>query len=220
MPYRTTADRQKYQRDYYAQHGKQKRRMRAGINERDEKKVLVAIRLPVSIVARIQRLVSEGIAIGNFPWKTQTECVKALVLRGFESLAGDESVDAMLPYLRAVHTIESVGQHRKEAQAAFSAVKGEIAELLHIKANDEAVHYFHGIYSSVRDMDENVWRNWLLQQLESTFPQLLKEKPKGISITSKHDRMVERRQRRDRRRAQEEADAKAAARTARRKVTH
>lgn len=187
MPFQSDEERRRYQRKYYNQQIKTKRK-HGNLKDRDEKKVLVATRLPVSLIARIQRIVSEGIATGRFPWKTQTHAIHALIVKGMESLAGDASIDEMLPYLRAVHTIESVGAHRREAQAAFSSIKTEIAELLAIKAMDEAVQYFHAIYHSVDEMNANVWRDWLLKELRAAFPQLLKLVPKGVSFIDSGER--------------------------------
>lgn len=185
MPYANPTDRRRQQRKYYREYIAPHRKKRTP--DHAQRKVLCANRLPIELVARIQRVVAEGIATGQFPWKTQSAAVTALLIRGLESLAGDESIDEMLPYLRAVQTIEHVGQHRTEAQAAMSKIKTEVSELLAIKAHDEAVQYFHAMYNAVADMNANVWRDWLLTQLKQAFPQLLKEKPKGVSFIEKRD---------------------------------
>lgn len=173
MPHANKDEKKHYQRTYH------KARY---VGENNEKKVLWSGRLPLSLLARIQRITQEGIATGKFPWKTTTQAVTALLIRGLESLAGDPMIDEMLPYLRAISQIDSVGSHRMEAQAAYSKVKTEISELLSIKANDEAVQYFHAIYASIEDMDENVWRDWLLEKLRQTFPKLVAQKPRGMQM--------------------------------------
>lgn len=173
MPHRDPQAKRSYQRSYHKSNY---------VGEGNEKKVLWSGRLPVSLLARVQRITQEGIATGKFPWKTTTMTVTALLIRGLESLAGDPMIDEMLPYLRAISQIDGVASHRTEAQAAFSKTKTEISELLNIKAHDEAVQYFHAIFNSIEEMDENVWRDWLLRKLKETFPKLVAEKPKGTNM--------------------------------------
>jgi hypothetical protein len=147
-----------------------------------EKKLMVTWRMHGSLLGRMRRIVDEGLAKGTFPWKTMTSCAEALLLRGLESLSGEEIVDEMLPYLRAVGQIDSIGTHRREAQSAFSKVKTEIAELLAIRAHAEAVQYFHATYHSFEQIGETVWRDWLLKSMQTAFPKLYKQKPKGVMI--------------------------------------
>lgn len=188
MPYDNVDDRRRYQREYYNKNKHRKKRPgRMATRDKEEKKTLVAFRCPVSLLGRMRRIVNEGIALGKFPWKTQTDCIVAMLIRGMESMAGDPTIDEMLPYLRAMQHLEGIASHRREAQAAFGHIKTEIAELLAIKANDEAVKYFHAMYDSVLDIDENIWRDWLLKELKATFPKLLEQKPKGVKFP-KHDR--------------------------------
>lgn len=198
MPIDDLAARRLYQRNYYKNHIRPKRQ-KADLDHGTEKKMLVNCRLPIAVIGRIQRIVAEGIATGRFPWRTQSAAIGALIIKGMESMAGDESIDEMLPYLRAIQMIEHVGQHRTEAQAAMSKIKTEVSELLAIKAHDEAVQYFHGMYESVEGMNANVWRDWLLKQLRATFPDLLKQKPKGVMFIDKHERHKQRRTGKERR---------------------
>lgn len=180
-------DRRQYNRTYYRNHVKPKRGKKMDL-DRSEKKVAVSVRMPLALIGRIQRIVMEGLATGKFPWKTTGAAITALIIKGMESMAGDETIDSMLPYLRAVQMIEHVGQHRIEAQAALSKIKTEVSELLAIKANDEAVQYFHSMYDSVDAMDETVWQGWMLRELRGMFPQLLKQKPKGVSFLNRNER--------------------------------
>ncbi len=195
MPYESLARRRLYQRQYYKQTIKP-RRERATLDTGAEKKLLVHLRLPTAMIGRIQRIVNEGIAMGTYPWKTQTAAIQALIMKGLESMSGDETIDDMLPYLRTIHASDSITQHRNEAQAAYSKIKTETSELLAIKAHDEAVAYFHTMYENVENMNAHVWRDWLLKQLRTSFPDLLKEKPK-TPLFSKEDIRTERRERRD-----------------------
>ena len=185
MAYQDLAKRREYNREYYRKRLAPRRRKEAQARLGTEKKGILSCRIPLSLIARIRRMVLEGVATGCYPWKAISDAVQALLVKGMESMAGDPLVDEMLPYLRAVSQIEGVASHRIEAQAAFSKIKTEISELLAIRAHDEAVQYFHAIYHSVDDMNANVWRDWLLRKLQGEFPRLLKERPKGISLVDK-----------------------------------
>lgn len=179
MPIRDPRKRRQYQKDYYYKRTGQSYRTQGR-----EKRALVQFRIEESIIARVQKLVQEGIATGKYPWKTNTACWKALILGGFENMRGDEFVDEMLPYLRSMSHIDGIRAHRAEAQAALSRFKTEISELLGIKANDEAATYFHSVLADFDSMPPNVWRDWLIREVKKSFPTLLKQTPKGVSFLS------------------------------------
>lgn len=171
--------RREYNQNYYRRHTKQKRALTA---TGAEKKLLIGIRMPVSVVARLQKIVIEGVAFGHFPWKTQGQLINALLMRGLESLASDPDIEEMMPYLRALGQTDNLQQQRTEAQAAFSRIKTELAELYAINAQDAAVNHFHAVYDTLEDMTPGVWRDWLLQKLESTFPELAKAEPITVNV--------------------------------------
>lgn len=176
MPYLDPKKRQKYQRNWYRTN-----RASNPIGHR-EKRVLFTCRLPEPLIARIRKLVDEGIATGKYPWRSMAAAVLALILGGFERMKGDEYVDEMLPYLRSMSHIDGIRAHRSEAQAAVSRFKTEISELLHIKAVDEAATYFHTMIAEFEDMPPNVWRDWMLKEAKRAFPQLIAMKPKSVRV--------------------------------------
>lgn len=165
-----------YHRDYY-------HRVRKPQLEKTElKKIMVRISLPNTLVGRLQRIVNEGIATGIYPWKSMSAAMNALIVRGMESMKGDPDMESMLKYLRGMGQLEGMAQHRTEAQAAFNRAKVEISEMLAIKAEQDAVRYFHNLRRTFEEMDTHIWQQWLLRQLDQTFPKLLRQKPKPISL--------------------------------------
>lgn len=176
----------KHKRKLYDLARSETRRRGRPPSDHNEKKLLLQCRLRASLLGRLHRLVNEGIANGTYPWKTMTACVEGLLLRGLETLKGDEMVDEMLPYLRAISEVDSISNHRREAQGAFARVKMEIAELLAIRAETEAVQYYHATYANFSMITETVWREWLLNQMRRAFPALHKQKPKGIKMMAAH----------------------------------
>lgn len=180
MPSTDPATRKRYNQTYYRRHKSKAGRPPLG----DEKRMLVSLRMPASVIARIQRIVVEGVATRRFPWKTQSECLNALIMRGLESMAGDDFIDEMIPYLQAVQANDGIRNHRVEAQAALNRVKVEVSELLNIKATEAAVAHFHSTMENLDHISPNVWRDWLLKELRKAYPDLLKQKPSNIMMRS------------------------------------
>ena len=149
-----------------------------------DKKVLVAIRIPVSVLGRIQRIVGEAIALHTYPWKTQSALINELLLRGLESLKDDPNIAEMLQYLHTVEEIEAVGKHRIEAKAAFSKFNSEVSEMLAIGATMEAAQYYQNTHKAVLALSPNLWRDWLLIQMEKAHGKLAKVKVKPTSLAS------------------------------------
>ena len=148
----------------------------------EDKRSILTVRLPVTMIARLVRLKDEGLATGKYPWRTISAVAESLFMRGFESMAGDPFVDEMLPYLRAMAQIDGIAGHRKDAQAAMSRFKIEIAELLKIGADENATQYFHAVYIEFLGMNPNVWRDWALTEMRRAFPALAKSVPKGTAV--------------------------------------
>lgn len=178
----------RYNRDYYLKRSGQGYKLPTNT----EKRVLVSMRIEQSIVARVQKLVAEGIATGRYPWKTQAACWKALILGGFDHMKGDEYIDEMLPYLRLMSHIDGVEAHRREAQAALSRMKTAISELLAIKATDEAATHYHMLLEDFEKMPPNVWRDWLIREARKAFPDLLKQRPASLRLLHGNKRRLKR----------------------------
>lgn len=201
MPYKDPVNRTDYNRRYYeanrdSRNDRNRTLRRVGApTSPEEKKVLFQVRMPISLIARMQRLVDEGLATGKYPWKSRAEVVKALIMRGFESMTGDPLIDEMLPYLRAVQQIDSISAHRREAQAAFSRLVTEITELNKIRAFDQAANYFQVVLHAVEEMSPNVWRDWLLEKMRKAFPKYVTMKVKTMRLAH-HQGEPERDQRR------------------------
>lgn len=178
MPYRNDDKRANYQSNYHKSYN------RPGRPESNDRKIIVSFRCKSSVSGRVSRILYEGIATGNFPYKNQSQIYEDLVIRGLGTLAGRgrETVEEALQYLRAVSASESLGTHRKEAQAAFGIVQKEITELLAIKAEDQAVHYYHATVRAYREMSPHVWRDWFLKQMETAFPKLAVQRPQGVDL--------------------------------------
>lgn len=185
MPYLDPEKRRAAQKKWYAEHRAVKpHRQDTAVVE--EKKVPFNTRLAPQVVGRMQRIKDEAIATNRYPWRTMSAVHEALLLRGFESMAGDPFFDEMLQFLQVMSQINGVAQQRKEAQAAIGRFKVEIAELLKIRAKDQAVQYYHGVYHDIQAMSESVWRNWALDEMRKAYPQLARETPRGIEMRKKN----------------------------------
>ncbi|SRR5258708_10832243 len=191
MPYRDPSARRRASRLYYAERVRPQREAQAAVRELETgaaKKGYLNARLPMQMIARLVRIKDEGIATGQYPWRSVSAVIEALLLRGLESMAGDPFIDEMLQYLRVTSQIEGIAAHRREAQAAVSRFKVEIGELLKIKANEQAVQYFHSIYHDFQQMDANVWREWALEEMRKAYPVLHKAMPHAVILRGPRDR--------------------------------
>lgn len=157
-----------------------KRQERAGL---EEKKRLFSARIRATIIGRLQRLTQEALATGRYPYKSLSDTLEDLILRGFKTLAGDEGlVDDFLPQIEVMQQFDTIERNRRESHAMVNKAKMEIGELMAIQAHDAAVHYYHTIYEAITRMNATVWRNWALAQLEKHFPLLHQEQVKAISL--------------------------------------
>lgn len=166
------------------------RRVRtAGLTEREhEKKVLVPVRVPEGLMGRMMRLLHEGIANKTHPWKTPSEIIRALLVKGLESMKGQsEVVEDMMPYLDLRRQFEVIGQARREAQAALGRATHEIRELIGIGAKREALQYYHVTMEAARKMAPTAWRDWLIEQLRKNFPEFRKLEPEGVKLDTNKD---------------------------------
>lgn len=185
MPYRDDSKRSTYQQQYHKTYS------RPGRPESTDRKILISFRCKSSVAGRVSRILYDGIATGNFPYKNNSQIYEDLVIRGLGTLVGGkgrETVEEALQYLRAVSATDALGNHRREAQTAFGIVQKEIAELLQIKAEDQAVHYYHATVRAYREMSPHVWRDWFLEAMATAFPKLAEQSPRGVEMDDIEDR--------------------------------
>lgn len=150
--------------------------------EQQERKIPLNLRLPETLLGRIQRVTLEGLATGKYPWKSTTECITNLLQRGFSTLKGDPFIDEMLPHLEMSQHLDRIQTLRREAQTILNKARTEIGELLAIHAKPDAITYFHVTMEAARKMPPTIWRDWLIGQLRNAFPALAKEKPIGVNL--------------------------------------
>ena len=155
---------------------------RAAEKREDEKKALVTVRLPRSLVARIQAITLEGIATKRYRWRTYTETYEAMILRGLATFKDDAFIAEQLPHLNLVEHFNGITTSRMEATASLSLAKREITELLKIDALSEALQYYHTTKQAAELMPATIWRDWLLKQLITAFPDLDKQVAPGITL--------------------------------------
>ena len=166
-----------YNQRYY-----QKQKKTRAHDVKDERKLNLQVRLPESLLGRLHRLVNEGVAMGKWPWKTMSECVKVLIVDGLRTRKGDDTIDDMLPHLEVQAQIDRIHQLRREAQSLLNKAREEIAQLQSIGASDQAVQYFHVTMDAAHKLPPTAWRDWLIGELRKAFPDLAKTKVKGVSL--------------------------------------
>ncbi len=176
----TPEQRRRYNRTYYL---KQKRARGAGDTTQLSKKSLVQFRLEDSMIVRVIQLKEQAMLHGTYPFRSTGEAYRWLVFRGYETLKDDPLVEIALPFLKLEKHAEAIHQPRKEAEGVFAKVSAEIHRLLEIKAEDQAVRFYHQTRDLALDMTATVWRDWLLEQLTQAFPELDKQMPKGVSVS-------------------------------------
>ena len=176
--------RSEQQRDYYKATGKSKRRAKTNIvtPAPGEKQVLIACRIPESIVARCHRMKEEAVVNGRYPWRTMSEVYRGLLYKGLESMKGDVIVDEGLPYLKLVKHVDGLRHPRLEAEAALHTSRTELQRLLHIGATRQAVQFYWTTVEIAKQMSASIWRDWLLDQLERQFPDLHKSDVQGVNV--------------------------------------
>src|SRR4029077_8392195 len=100
MPY-TREQRREYERKRYAKKKKEQGRGRP-------RYIPLALRLPDTWIAQMQRMAMENIALGHHPWKTTQEVARALISYGFIALKDDDSVSQFVPQLELQQRLEQV----------------------------------------------------------------------------------------------------------------
>ena len=149
---------------------------------KDDKKILVTIRLPVQLVGRVEKTLNEAVATKRYPFRTKTALYTYLILHGFDHLRDDPFIAEMLPYLEAIEAVGAWRFHRTEAAAAFSQIATEINELLRYRLREPAVQCYHVAYDAIMEMPPSVWREWLLSKLERSYSVLHKAVPQAVPL--------------------------------------
>lgn len=162
----------------------QNRRKRILTETKKERKVLFPVRIPQGVLGRIVRMTSESIATGKYPWKTNGETIRALIIMGFEHprFKGDEFVSEHLPYLKLTRQFDGIHGARTEAMASLNRAVTEIGELLGIGAKQEALQYYHVTIECASEMPPTVWRDWFLAEMKRKFRDLDKATPRGVTL--------------------------------------
>lgn len=169
-----------YNRRYY-------RERQAQTARRGDKKILVSFRAPESLIARLDRLLLEGVA-GKiaFPWKTRGNMFVGLLIAGLEHWKAHEpAIEELIPYLTAQSRITGMRTQRQEAYALLAITKDEIQELLAIGAEVEAKQVYHVAMEAVRQLPRTIWNDHLVSELTKAFPQLViagEYDPPGVSV--------------------------------------
>lgn len=179
MAYADPEDRRAYNKEYY-----RKKKQRRGLDAKDEKRLRLNCMLPASMMGRLSRLVMESLAKGTYPWKNMSQCVQILLLDGLRARRGDENIDEMLPHLEYMQQIDRIQTLRREAQGGLNRAREEISELLAIGAREGAIRYYHVTMDAARNMPPTEWRDWMLAELVKAFPQLAKEKMRGMRLVT------------------------------------
>ena len=148
--------RREYNRRYYL-------KRKSGGPHATERRLLLSVRLRATLLARLRRLVNEGIATGKFPYRTMQDAVEDLLVRGVGTMKGDDTVDEMLPHFEVMQHIDRVAMLRQEAMSVLTRAKTEITELRGIGADTEALQYFAMTLDNVERLPETAWRDWLLR---------------------------------------------------------
>lgn len=180
---RTLSDHERRQikRSEYNRKAYLKRKKKAATNDSD-RRVLLSARIRDTILARIQRLRDESIATGRYGYKTTTEAIEDLVLRGMGTLRGDPLVDELMPYMDWLQVIDRLHRLRREAQSGLNKAREEIAELQTISAHDGATRVYHLALEAAHAMPPTEWRDWMITELARAFPELARRAMKGIDL--------------------------------------
>ncbi len=157
-------------RDYDAQ-----RYVKKKITEPAAKKIYFPMRFPESIIAAANRVASEGQLTGKYPWKTTSDVIRAMVVRGFRVFrdeSGDLHVASLLEKLEAESQLSDVSRERRSAATILAKAKIEVQALIDIKATTEALQLYSTLYDNVEQMSKTTWTLWLEREMAGAFPAL------------------------------------------------
>lgn len=166
------AQRRKHNRTYYEKHQQAARR-------EAERKIHFQCRLPGSLVGRIHAVTMEAVAAGKWPYKTIGDTVADLLVRGLGTLRGDEMIDAMMPYLELMQSVNHEETHEREMRSLSMKVRTRVSALLGIGADRHALACYGNTMERIEKMPESIWTVWLMKELQTAFPEMERHYRKG-----------------------------------------
>jgi hypothetical protein len=159
--------RKQINRRYYEKHKARK------VEDGKIRTVSLAMRLPATWVARMQRIAAEAIALGNYPWRTTQEVARGLLAKGFEQLDEVEDGDrSWLAQFRLEQDLMEMDRDRTTAQNMLGLAKRSIQGMLNIGAEKDALRSFAYALQQAKELDRSAWNDWLVDQIEQTFPDM------------------------------------------------
>lgn len=184
-------NRDAYNKEYYRNHkqkirqGQTLSRVQKRLGKEESRKVAFSMRLPESIASQLQRMAFEGLATGKYPWKHPSEVARGLIIRGLQSLKGDETIDSALPEIEMQENLEGMQRAQRTAYTMLSKARTTIDSLLAIKADREALQYYHSTMTFAKGLPPTVWSEWLMTQMLDSYPELSKRDAPGIRLMGK-----------------------------------
>lgn len=190
-----------YNRRYY-------RKKKGQLVKDAEKKIACNSQQPVYLVSIMQRLTNEGIAKGNYPWKTFGETIRGVLVFGLKYMKenSDEMIADEWASIETNEHLHRLGTQRRQAEVVVNRVTEEIAKLQSIDNDRAAIQAYNVVRDNIHKMPPTVWRDWAIDKMKANFPELekivLAGKVPGMKMFSKHQlkpRGGERRDKKDRR---------------------
>jgi hypothetical protein len=184
MPYADRKDRQAYDRKRY----RYQKKGEATVT----RKLVFTMRLPDQFLAILQRLAMEGVAKGTNPWRTTQDVAKGLMDEGLIAIRGKyDTVDEFLPQLELEQQIANTDRARRSVEYMLAMTKKNIKAMMEIDAEVTALHAYSDAVEAARRLPRTIWRDWLISQLERTFPEFSRlertGKVPGVSLSSRPD---------------------------------
>jgi hypothetical protein len=138
--------------------------------------VTLTCRCAPDIMRIVSELTSEAIAKGTFPWRTKGDVIRWLITAGIDQVRKEREIDG--PYL-AMHELERVVDAEagaaKEAKAMRDRIIGVVNTYITIKAHDRAVEFLQSAVQKAHKLENQVWADWLVDELALTFPALVRQ---------------------------------------------
>jgi hypothetical protein len=161
--------RRKYQRERY-------HRMKRAAKSADEGRIPMIpfnVRVPASLVARMQQIATRGVAMGVYPWKTTQEVARAALSKGIMAIAKDDDALEFGPEMALQDQLMAAERQKTQARAMLGMVRATVKDYLDMNAKDEAARYFDSALDKVYSMPRTAWVQWLIDEMRKAFPDLV-----------------------------------------------